>query len=40
MSEVWWPVLLHDWTVVAEYDAGYVLMRCAVCGEESLGDGS
>lgn len=30
--------LLHDWVVVAEYDAGYVLARCAVCSEESLVD--
>lgn len=30
--------LLHDWAVVAQYDAGYVLARCEVCGEESLMD--
>lgn len=31
-------VLLHDWTVTAEHDGGYVLGRCHVCGMESLLD--
>lgn len=30
--------LLHDWVVTAEHDAGYVLGRCSVCGDESLLD--
>ena len=33
-------VLLHDWMVVGEYDAGYVVGRCAVCGTEDLLDQS
>ena len=28
----------HEWTVVAEFDAGYVLGRCQVCGLEDLLD--
>ena len=28
----------HEWTVVAEFDAGYVLGRCEVCGEQDLLD--
>jgi hypothetical protein len=31
-------VLLHDWTVLGEYDGGYVVGRCAVCGLEELLD--
>lgn len=38
MNEVNWAVLLHDWVVRAEYDAGYVLLRCRICGEENLAD--
>ena len=39
MSADRWAVqLLHDWVVVAEYDAGYVLVRCAICLEETLAD--
>lgn len=30
--------LLHDWVITAEHDGGYVLGRCAVCGDESLLD--
>jgi hypothetical protein len=30
--------LLHDWRVVGEYDGGYVLGRCDVCGREELLD--
>lgn len=29
---------LHTWTVVAEYDGGYVVGRCTVCGIEELLD--
>lgn len=28
----------HEWTVIAEFDAGYVLGRCRVCGEQDLVD--
>lgn len=28
----------HEWTVVAEFDAGYVLGRCQVCGAQDLLD--
>lgn len=38
MNELNWAVLLHDWVVRAEYDAGYVLLRCRICGEENLAD--
>lgn len=38
MSDLVWSWLLHDWVVRAEYDAGYVVLRCSVCGEESLAD--
>jgi hypothetical protein len=31
-------VLLHDWTRRVEFDAGYVLGRCRVCGCEDLLD--
>jgi hypothetical protein len=31
-------LLLHDWTVLGEYDGGYVLGRCGVCGQEELLD--
>lgn len=31
-------VLLHDWTVLAEYDAEYVVARCSVCDTEALLD--
>ena len=30
--------LLHDWVVTAEHDGGYVLGRCALCGDEALLD--
>ena len=30
--------LLHDWRVLGEYDGGYVLGRCMVCGREDLLD--
>lgn len=33
-----WQVLLHDWNVLAEYDGGYTVGRCRVCGEEELLD--
>ena len=36
MNEADLVVLLHDWTVLGEYDAGYVVGRCAVCGREDL----
>lgn len=26
----------HEWTVIAEFDAGYVLGRCQVCGTQDL----
>ena len=28
----------HVWAVVAEFDAGYVIGRCTVCGEQDLLD--
>lgn len=28
----------HEWVVVAEFDAGYVIGRCQVCGEQDLMD--
>jgi hypothetical protein len=28
----------HQWTVVAEFDAGYVIGRCQVCGQQDLLD--
>jgi hypothetical protein len=28
----------HEWAVVAEFDAGYVIGRCAHCGEQELLD--
>ena len=28
----------HEWTVVAEFDAGYVVGRCQVCGQQDLLD--
>jgi hypothetical protein len=28
----------HTWTVVAEFDAGYVIGRCEVCGQQDLLD--
>ena len=28
----------HEWTVIAEFDAGYVLGACRVCGEQDLLD--
>ena len=28
----------HQWTVVAEFDAGYVLGECRVCGAQDLLD--
>jgi len=28
------PDLLHDWSVVAEYDGAYALRRCRICGTE------
>lgn len=28
----------HEWAVVAEFDAGYVLGRCQQCGLEDLLD--
>ena len=28
----------HEWSVVAEFDAGYVLGRCRVCGLQDLLD--
>jgi hypothetical protein len=31
-------LLLHDWTVTAEHDTGYVLGQCRVCGLEDLLD--
>lgn len=37
MSDLF-DALLHDWQVVAEHDAGYVLGRCSVCGAEGLLD--
>ena len=29
---------VHDWTVTAEFDAGYVTGRCQVCGAQDLLD--
>jgi hypothetical protein len=31
-----WEELLHDWQVRSEHDGGYVLLRCRVCGTDSL----
>ena len=31
-----WEELLHDWQVRSEHDGGYVLVRCRVCGTETL----
>jgi hypothetical protein len=31
-------LLQHDWHVLAEHDAGYVLGRCRVCATEDLLD--
>ena len=31
-------VLLHDWGHPVEFDAGYILGRCRVCGCEELLD--
>lgn len=31
-------LLVHDWAVLGEYDGGYVLGRCGVCGIEELLD--
>lgn len=28
------PDLLHDWLLLAEYDGGYALHRCRLCGTE------
>jgi hypothetical protein len=28
----------HEWTVIAEFDAGYVIGRCQVCGQQDLLD--
>lgn len=28
----------HEWVVVAEFDAGYVIGCCRVCGEQDLID--
>jgi hypothetical protein len=28
----------HEWAVVAEFDAGYVIGRCQVCGQKDLLD--
>lgn len=28
----------HEWTVVAEFDAGYVIGRCRLCGQQDLLD--
>ena len=28
----------HEWTVVAEFDAGYVIGRCQDCGRQDLLD--
>lgn len=28
------PDLLHDWTVLAEFDGAYALQRCRVCRTE------
>ena len=38
MKDHGWVALLHDWVVRAEYDAGYILLRCSICGEEGLAD--
>ena len=31
-------LLQHDWRIMAEHDAGYVLGRCSVCSVEELLD--
>ena len=31
-----WEELLHDWQVRSEHDGGYVLLRCRVCGTDTL----
>ena len=28
----------HEWTVVAEFDAGYAIGRCQTCGQQDLLD--
>ena len=28
----------HEWSVVAEFDAGYVIGRCQLCGQQELLD--
>lgn len=28
----------HKWAVIAEFDAGYVIGRCQVCGQQDLLD--
>jgi hypothetical protein len=38
MSEDLLDVLLHEWTIIAQHDGGYVLGRCRVCGQEDLLD--
>ena len=26
----------HEWTIVAEFDAGYVIGKCQACGQQDL----
>ena len=36
VGAVRWEELLHDWQTRSEHDGGYTLLRCRVCGTDTL----